>query len=309
MFAPVKENRVDADGIRVGNDGLKHSAAHRPNLLLLPGQKAKQPKPVAFVSAATHMNRNTQNPARTAPEQYRIDGMSMLAHDVEDPLMAILGCSDILIEGAKNRGSALEEDYLRRLRSKALTIRSLVANHMNMTRIESGTLTLECTPLSINELLSRMVRQYSSEAAQQQIHLVSQLQDKLPVIEGDPSALERVFSNLLANALKFTPEGGQVNLESSRQNEEVWVIIADTGGGISKGELEKIFDTSDQLRVSRKREGRSLGLFIVKTLVEAQGGRISVESTVGKGTRFTVSLPIAQGEPQASETESSEATF
>lgn len=233
--------------------------------------------------------------------------MSMLAHDIEDPLMAILGCSDVLIEGAKNRGHATQEDYLGRLRSNTLTIHSLVANHRDMARIESGTLKLECKPLSLNELLSSVAKQYNSEAARQQIRLESQLQDSLPAVEGDPLALERVFGNLLTNALKFTSEGGQVSLQSNHQDEEVCVTIADTGVGISTGELATIFDKSDRLRVSREREGTGLGLFIVKTLVEAQGGRISVESTLRKGTRFTVCLPISQAEPQAPETE--EVTF
>ena len=316
MFVPAKENSLDTDGLSVGSDSLKHLVSHQFNVAVLPVHKVKspkQPKLTLCVSAqgvpSMPMNKNTRTAPRTALEQYRIDGMSMLAHDIEDPLMAILGCSDILIEEAKNRSAIMEEDYLGRLRSNALTIRSLVANHLHMTRIESGTLKLERIPLSINELLSRIVRQYSSQAAQQQLRLESRLQETLPAIEGDPAALERVFANLLANALKFTAEGGQVDLESSRHNEEVWVTITDTGVGISAGELEKIFDKSDRLRVSRKQEGTSLGLFIVKTLVEAQGGRISVESTVGKGTRFTVSLPIAQGEPQASSTETPDATF
>jgi signal transduction histidine kinase len=119
------------------------------------------------------------------------------------------------------------------------------------------------------------------------------LQEELLPVEGDPLALERVFANLLHNALKFTPRGGKVTIGSAQHNGEARAMITDTGPGIVAEEVSTLFDKYRRTESVYSQEGTGLGLFIVKTLVEAHGGRIEVESRMGQGACFSGCLPIS----------------
>ena len=121
-----------------------------------------------------------------------------------------------------------------------------------------------------------------------------ELQGESLIVNGDGPALERVFTNLLTNALKFTAMDGRVSMQTAVQGEEAVVVISDTGPGIAPGETQAIFEKYRQTLVGMQREGTGLGLFVVKTLVEAHGGRVAVESALGKGSRFSVFLPLVQ---------------
>jgi signal transduction histidine kinase len=116
------------------------------------------------------------------------------------------------------------------------------------------------------------------------------LQRDLAVISGDPLALERVFANLLHNALKFTPDGGQVTVSSRQGDGSVAVSVADSGAGISKEDVPLLFGRYSQTAVGRTQPGTGLGLFVAKSLVDQHGGTITVDSTRGTGTIFTVRL-------------------
>ncbi|MDH3445573.1 MAG: ATP-binding protein, partial [Deltaproteobacteria bacterium] len=137
----------------------------------------------------------------------------------------------------------------------------------------------------------RVTNRHDSEASIRGIDLQSRLEDGLPAVEAEQSLLERSVDNLLINALKFTPAGGRVVLSSGKRGNEVLVTVADTGPGIPSDDLEKIFDIGWRRSVDAKKEGSGLGLHIVKTMVHAIGGRLEVESIVGSGTHFSVSLP------------------
>jgi signal transduction histidine kinase len=121
------------------------------------------------------------------------------------------------------------------------------------------------------------------------------LDAKLPELSGDSAQLERVFWNLLGNAIKFTPAGGTVTVTSSRQDGTVDISIRDTGIGIQPDDLPALFTQFRRLKGAAKVEGTGLGLFIVKTIVEAHRGTVKAESAGGSGSNFTVRLPIRVG--------------
>jgi signal transduction histidine kinase len=146
--------------------------------------------------------------------------------------------------------------------------------------------------LAINDILSRVGRQYESESRRRRLTLEIHLQEELPFIEGDPAALERVFANLLHNGLKFTPEQGRVAIASAQRDGEVIATVSDTGPGIATAEIPMLFEKYWQAEDTKQQQGTGLGLYIVKTLVEAHGGRIEVESTPGVRTCFSVFLPV-----------------
>jgi signal transduction histidine kinase len=220
--------------------------------------------------------------------------MAMLAHDIKSPLMVILGSADALLQAAKQRGADSEENYLERLKSNTHTIQILLANYLDVARIEAEKLGIIKKPVILHEILSGLEHHYRPEAQRRQISLSFELQDEGLTVNGDRPALERVFTNLLTNALKFTSADGRISVQTAVQGEEAVVTVIDTGPGIAPGETKAIFEKYRRTLVGMQHEGAGLGLFIVKTLVEAHGGRTAVESAFGEGSRFSVFLPLAQ---------------
>lgn len=225
----------------------------------------------------------------------RANFLAMVTHDIKNPLSVILGFAAMLPEIGPLE--AEQQDVVQRIEANARTVLSLVANYLNTARFEAGGLTLHRRPLALNALLQRIGDQYAGDAARQGIALDYQLDLDLPPFNGDELALERVFTNLIHNALKFSASRGRVAIASTSDGAQLTVCITDTGCGIAPAEVQSIFEPYSRGTTREPREGTGLGLFIAKSLVEAHGGRIAVESQLGKGSRFRVSLPI--GVPEA----------
>ena len=230
--------------------------------------------------------------ARKALEQQRGEFLAMLTHDIKSPLSVVLSYADLLIEEGDNQTVEEREKDLRQLRENVRTVFSLVDNYLNLSQVEDGRLALRKEPVEINALLTQVGQRYETEARQRSIKLKFNLQQELPPIEGDPLALSRVVGNLLYNALKFTPQNGDITVSSSRRNGEVIASVSDTGPGIPSEEIPSLFEKYHRGSTSRNVEGTGLGLFIVKALVEAHGGHIEVSSAPQKGANFSVVLPV-----------------
>lgn len=216
--------------------------------------------------------------------------LSTFAHDIRNPLGVILGYAEMLIEQAQEKGTVAETGLLERIKSNALMVHALVSNYLDLTRIEAKWLTVTKQPLALNELLQRVGQLYEAEARRRRVTVEWQLHPALPLIAGDPLALERVFANLLHNALKFTPATGRVTISTTYRGSQVMVAVTDTGPGIAPEELPLLFQKYRRARFSLTQEGTGLGLFIVKSLVEAHGGYVTVQSVPGQGTCFRVVL-------------------
>lgn len=169
---------------------------------------------------------------------------------------------------------------------------SLVTTYLDLSRIEAGQLSLKTEPVWLSALLQQIGQQYVLEARRRRVSLTLSLEDVPTPVVADSLALERVFINLLSNAIKFTSEGGSVTVHSVWREREVVVEIRNTGAGILPEELPFLFKKYRRTAASRHREGTGLGLFIVKTFVEAHGGRVEVASTPGQETCFSVTLPL-----------------
>jgi signal transduction histidine kinase len=167
----------------------------------------------------------------------------------------------------------------------------LIEDLLDVARMEAGTLSLSPTPQPTESLLREAV-----EAAQPlagEVHLLLEEPGALPPVLADRDRLLQVFSNLLGNALKFTPRGGQVRVGARAQDEHVRFYVRDTGPGLNEDALAHIFDRFWQLD-RKDRRGAGLGLSIVKGLVEAHGGRLRVESEPGHGSTFSFTVPVAR---------------
>lgn len=251
--------------------------------------------------------------SKKALERQREDFLAMLAHDIKNPLTAILGYLDLLAQGIGTAAPTSEQDFLVRIRDNALTMNSLIANYLDLARTEAGQLVLQKSTQSLVPILQQVVQQYTGVAQRHHLTLTLKLGENLPEVKADRVALERIFTNLVRNALKFTPETGHITVTAQRwQNENshsgtlsvattlchlleqggVVVEVSDTGPGIAPDEIPLVFQKYRRTSTSRNQEGTGLGLFIVKTMVEAHGGHVEVESQLGSGSCFRVILPL-----------------
>jgi len=248
---------------------------------------------------------------KKALERQRSDFLAMLAHDIKNPLAAILGYVDLLEHEHADHPVSLEDEFIQRIRENAQSILSLVTNYIDIARAEAGNVVLQRMPLSIAMVLRRVVQQYAGIAQRHRLLLAVDIAEELPMVAGDGMLLERVFTNLIRNALKFTPETGQITVRAHpwRNTEEngsaytqsptspsaregVTVEVTDTGPGIAPEEIPLLFQKYRRATPTRTQDGSGLGLFIVKTFVEAHGGWVEVDSALGGGACFRVVLPV-----------------
>ncbi len=227
-----------------------------------------------------------------ALEQLRADFLSMVTHDIKVPLTVILGYTEMLTD-PEPPPDQIPPDILTRIRESGETIHALVCNFLDLSRIEAGRMTLDPRPFDLVEMLSHAIEHYESTARRKGVRLAFEAAP-LPPVVADESQLQRVVANLLGNAIKYTATGGHVTVSTARENGCYAVAFRDTGRGIPADEIPHLFEKYRRVREAKRTEGTGLGLFIAKTIVEAHGGDIRIESAPGKGSTFTVLLPAGR---------------
>jgi signal transduction histidine kinase len=225
-------------------------------------------------------------------ELKRAEFFAALTHDIKNALGIIMSSAEILLLKARETKAAQDEKVLERMMNNTFTVQTLVSNYLDLSMIEAGQLNLTKKSIDLNSVLRWVARQHEVVAERRGITLELQLTPALPAMEGDPLCLERIFANLLHNALKFTPDDGRVTVRSARRDEELVVEIQDTGSGIEPEQFAHIFEKYGRASTGSAKEGQGLGLFIVKELVGAHRGRIQVESTPGEESCFSVFFPV-----------------
>jgi len=215
--------------------------------------------------------------------------INIAAHELRTPLAILMGYASVIEEELEGP----HKDYMASIVRNALRLRSLIDDLLNMRTIESGQLQLDVEPIALGKIVSQAISDMSLLARKKNITIDLKLPDNLPVIKSDSQKLELVLMNLLGNAIKFTPPEGKICIEGHRQANVVELSVIDTGVGIAKSEFTKIFDRFYQVEnsLNREHEGIGLGLSIVKGILKQVGGEIWVESEVGKGSKFTFTLP------------------
>jgi two-component system phosphate regulon sensor histidine kinase PhoR len=161
-----------------------------------------------------------------------------------------------------------------------------------LSSIETGSETLELAPVDVTELISQVAGRLAAQLKRADINLELAFSPGLPRVRVDSRRVEQVLVNLLHNAIKFTPAGGNIKIIAKVENEELCISVVDTGVGIPQTELSRIFERFYKVDRARSSTGSGLGLAIVKHIVEAHGGRVWVESKEGKGSSFTFCLPL-----------------
>ena len=227
-------------------------------------------------------------------ERVRQDFVANVSHEFKTPLTAIQGFAETLLSGAME-DSRSNRRFLEIIRDHAVRLARLTNDLLKLARIEAGKLEVEFFPVQLMEVVERSAETTLLKASQKQITLEVDVPAGLPMVRGDASLLRDVLQNLIDNAIQYTPEGGRIQLNATVAAREVVVCVADTGIGIPLVDQERIFERFYRVDAARSREagGTGLGLSIAKHIVEAHGGRLWVESEVGRGSKFFFSVPLA----------------
>lgn len=222
--------------------------------------------------------------------------VSVIAHDLRTPICQIQTSNQMLTSGVLSPQEYVASGLPEILDSSCELMMQLIDDILDVGRIRSGAVRLDCRSIDVEELLQKVVRAFGPAAQGKRIVLGTDVEAALPRIKADPMRLEQVLNNLVSNALKFTSEGGKVLIGARSHHSQVVVWVSDTGAGIPGHEIGALFN--DYVRAStrptRGERSTGLGLAICKRLVEAHGGSIDVESELGVGSTFSISLPIGE---------------
>lgn len=234
-----------------------------------------------------------------ALERERANLTAMFGHDMKSALVIIQGFVMRLLNRALCIDAAKQEQYLNIVCKEAAKLEFLVDDFLEFTRLQTGTLRMELSSTSLDRELQELLEPYQEKARQQGIVIQLKNLEALPVIEADARRLRRVFVNLLDNAFKYSRAAGTITIEAAETEDRVEIRIIDQGIGIHSEDLPYIFDPFHRGHDVSTYDGYGVGLAAVKTIMEAHGGKVLVDSRVARGSTFTVVLPKNPELPEA----------
>jgi signal transduction histidine kinase len=229
-----------------------------------------------------------------AIDQMKSEFISVASHELRTPLTSIKGSVDLILAGFAQNISAEARELLQIAQAGCDRLIRLINDILDLSKIEAGRLQLHLVPTDLSEIVESSIASLQQFASQRQAVLRLAQLGNIPKVEVDRDRIEQVLTNLISNAIKFSPAGGEVSIELSAENGGVQCSVTDHGCGIAENELGRVFGKFQQLSNSQRHEGSGLGLAISHALVEEHGGRIWVESRVNQGSRFTFRLPVAK---------------
>jgi signal transduction histidine kinase/DNA-binding response OmpR family regulator len=220
--------------------------------------------------------------------------LATASHDLKNPIFAVLGYSDLLSKAGPLND--MQSNFVGRIRNSAVQMQDLVLNLLEIGRMEMGT-KLRLENVDLNEVLGNVVEEFRPQADAKGHTITVDLSSAPVQINGDKIRLQQVARNLLGNAIKYTPNGGQITVTSQVEDRLARVSFKDTGLGISEENLPHLFEKFYRVRDDKTQdiEGNGLGLAIVKSIIEQHGGQVQVESVYGKGSCFSINLPLTKG--------------
>jgi signal transduction histidine kinase len=314
--------------VEIGSDGDAAEARVRHVLrllgVLIHTAKARYLTGLVHVAAMddafTEMEEKNQRLLHAVEQVHVLDNiktsfLATVSHELRTPLTSVIGYSEMLLEGLAGDLNEEQRDYVQTILGKADQLLQLITGILDVSLLESGSLHIDREPVELLELIESVVSAFAPEAQKREISVVLP-SSEVPRVIGDGRKIRQVFWNLLANALKFSDEGGQVTIDLAvgplapedqtgrfgsplspaeiSERYGVLVHVRDSGIGISPEKQAHIFEPFFQVDSSSTREygGTGLGLTLAKRYVEAHGGHIWVDSELGSGSTFTVSLPV-----------------
>jgi two-component system phosphate regulon sensor histidine kinase PhoR len=227
-------------------------------------------------------------------DQLKGDIVSMVSHELKAPLSALLMQLSVVLDGLAGDITTKQKELLGKAKQRTKRMIALVNDLLDLRRIEEGKVVVEIEPLDLGEILHRSIDIMALSAKDKNINFDIKIAENLPLFSGDRTGMEAVFVNLISNAIKYTSTGGRVQVELKKAGKDLRLKVVDNGIGIEKEDLDHVFDRFYRIKTEQTKSigGSGLGLYIVKRIVDAHNGTTHVESKVGKGSMFIISLPV-----------------
>jgi signal transduction histidine kinase len=228
--------------------------------------------------------------------RHKSEFLANMSHELRTPLTAIIGFSEVLSEKLFGELNDKQNEYMDDIVSSGRHLLSLINDILDLSKVEAGRMELDLTKFDIPTAIENALILIRERATRHGIMVRHTVDEQLGEVLGDERKFKQILLNLLSNAVKFTAEGGRIDVDAALTNEAVEISVSDTGVGIAAENQETIFEEFRQVGTdySKKREGTGLGLTLTRKFVELHGGKIWVKSAVGKGSRFTFTLPLNQ---------------
>jgi signal transduction histidine kinase len=223
--------------------------------------------------------------------QLRADFVSLVSHELRSPMAAVIGAARTLQDRWRMLTAAQRESFLALIGDETARLADLVADVLDTSRIEAGTFTYRFEEVDLGRVVDEAVE--AAVLAQQEVPVVASVNGSLPAIRGDRTRLRQVLGNLIENAVKYSPEGGEVRVSAAATNGAVRIAVRDAGPGIPPDQQGLIFEKFGRAEVEGgSKPGTGLGLFIARSIAEAHGGSLEVTSGAEPGSTFTLALPL-----------------
>jgi signal transduction histidine kinase len=226
--------------------------------------------------------------------KHKSDFLANMSHELRTPLNAIIGFSEVLMDRMFGELNEKQLEYQKDIHESGKHLLSLINDILDLSKIEAGRMELDLSTFDLPSALSNAITLVRERAQRHAIGLGLEVDETLGAFAGDERKFKQIMLNLLSNAVKFTPDGGRVDVSAKKFDGQVEVAVRDTGIGIAPEDQAAVFEEFKQVGRDRlrKAEGTGLGLALTKRFVELHGGEIRLDSTPGKGSTFTVSLPL-----------------
>jgi signal transduction histidine kinase len=229
-----------------------------------------------------------------AANRHKSEFLANMSHELRTPLNAIIGFSEVLGERLFGELNEKQAEYTEDILSSGRHLLSLINEILDLSKVEAGRMELELATFDLPLAIDNARTFVRERATRHGITVDVKVDERLGEFVGDERKIKQILLNLLSNAVKFTPEGGRIGINARQSNGAVEISVTDTGIGIAPEDQPRIFEEFRQVGsdYEHKREGTGLGLTLAKKFVELHGGKIWVESEVGKGSKFTFTLPL-----------------
>jgi signal transduction histidine kinase len=225
--------------------------------------------------------------------KHKSEFLANMSHELRTPLNAIIGFSEVLLERLFGELNAKQDDYLKDIHASGKHLLQLINDILDLSKVEAGRMELDLATFDVPAAIANAMTLIRERAQRHNIALALDADPQLGAIAADERKFKQILLNLLTNAVKFTPDGGQIRVAALRSADELVVAVHDTGIGIAAEDQQAVFEEFRQVGRSytNKQEGTGLGLTLTRKFVELHGGRIWVESELGKGSTFTFTIP------------------
>ena len=223
--------------------------------------------------------------------QLRADFVSLVSHELRSPMAAVIGAARTLQDRWRMLSAPQRESFLALIGDETSRLAELVGDVLDTSRIEAGTFSYRFDEVDLGRVVDEAVE--TAVLAQQEVPVIASVIGRIPAIRGDRARLRQVLGNLIENAVKYSPEGGEVRVSAAAANGAVRIAVRDAGPGIPRDQQDRIFEKFGRVDVpGASKPGTGLGLFIARSIAEAHGGSLDVTSDAEPGSTFTLTLPV-----------------